>query len=170
MKLWAAELRSGERPSRVRLSCQQAAHGSQCVRFAMGGCMSYCLDLDTEPSANALAGQYAIEIISRLCPPDNAKLFHDEVEHSLREARFYVRREANVGIRSSGRGPGRIDLLAEMHGGFVAIELDNKSPRSGSLDKLRAFNAFRLVVLRGAPPWPDERDIDAIISIPVRPL
>lgn len=80
-----------------------------------------------------------------------------------------MRREAYVGRRESGRGEGYIDILARIHGGFVAIELDWKSPRSKSFDKLRAFNAFRMVVLRGAPPWTEERGIDAIFSIPVSP-
>jgi hypothetical protein len=51
--------------------------------------------------------------------------------------------------------------------GFVAIELDRRSPRAGSMDKLLAFNAFRIIALRGAGPWRNERGIDAIISIPV---
>jgi hypothetical protein len=84
-------------------------------------------------------------------------------------AGFTVRREARCGIRESGRGEGFIDLLASQHGGFVAIELDNRSPRAGSLDKLRAFNAFRLLVLRGDRAWPKERGINAIISIGVVP-
>lgn len=123
-----------------------------------------------QPSANQLAGWLALEVMgSMLPPPDNAKSFHDAVEAALKAAGFFVRREAYCGMRESGRSWGRIDLLAQIHGGFVAIELDWRSPRAGSMDKLRAFNAFRIVVLRGARPWGQERDIDAIISIPVQP-
>jgi hypothetical protein len=114
------------------------------------------------------AGRFAVSVISKLCPPDNARNFHDEVEEALRQSGFWVRREALCSVRESGRSRGYIDLLAEKFGGFVAIELDNKSPRSGSLDKLRAFNAYRVVVLRGALEWPEERGIHAIISIPVK--
>lgn len=121
------------------------------------------------PSLNYLAGDYALDILRGLSDlEDNARIFHDQVEWALRNAGFSVRREAHVGLRESGRGFGYIDLLAIYHDGFVAIELDNRSPRARSLDKLRAFNAFRIVVLRGERDWPLERDIDAIISIPVR--
>lgn len=126
--------------------------------------------MNDEPSINYLAGTLAIETLQGLSPPpDNASAFHDAVEVALRAAGFEVRREAYVGIRESRCGFGFIDLLAIYQGGFVAIELDRRSPRSGSLDKLRAFNAFRLLVLRGDRGWPPERDIDAIIALPVRP-
>ena len=123
--------------------------------------------IDT-PSEHYLAGQMALEVLRHIPPlPDNSHLFHDGIEAALRRRGFVVRREAEVSIRESGRGPGRIDLLAQYHGGFVALELDNRSPRSKSIDKLRAFNAFRIVVMRGAEPWSEERGIDAIISVPV---
>ena len=100
-----------------------------------------------EPSGHSLAGAYALEVLGKMQPaPDDAAEFHRTVETALKSAGFTVRREARVGIRESGRGAGRIDLLASIHDGFVAIELDRRSPRSKSLDKLRSFNAFRIVI------------------------
>lgn len=124
---------------------------------------------DNMPSPNTLAGMYVLDILRHIKVPltDSARAFHDEVEELLVQHRFNVRREAAVSVRASGRGAGRIDLLAHKSGGFVALELDFRSPRPGSMDKLRAFNAFRIIVLRGAEPWGKELGIDAIISVPV---
>lgn len=122
------------------------------------------------PTPNQMAGELAVSILREIkSAPDKAAPFHDAVEAALISAGFTVRREAYVGMRESRRGFGFIDLLAQKHGGFVAIELDNRSPRSTSMDKLRAFNAYRIVVLRSAQDWPSERDIDCILSIPVAP-
>lgn len=130
--------------------------------------MNDCAYVD-EPSERELVGRYAVEVMQSMRPPpDNAREFHNAIEAALLRAGFSVRREAYVGIRESGRSRGAIDLLAQMNGEFVAIELDRRSPRAGSLDKLRAFNAYRIVVLRGAEPWSMERGIDAIISIEVQ--
>jgi hypothetical protein len=114
------------------------------------------------------AGVIAIRAICGMQKPiDKAKEFHDAVQIALLNAGFRVTREAPILKRESGRGFGRIDLLAERNGAAVAIELDRRCPRAKSLDKLRAFDAFRIVVLRGAAPWSSERGIDAIISVPV---
>lgn len=122
-----------------------------------------------EPSADYFSGHYAMDVLRDMPRPlDNSRAFHDAVQAALRAAGFSVRREAYVGIRESGRPFGYIDLLAQYQDGFVAIELDNRTPRAGSLDKLRAFKAFRLLVLRGDRGWTSERGIDAIINVPVR--
>lgn len=129
-------------------------------------------ETDSKPpnihSLNELAGRRAVLVISTIAAvEDNAKALHDAVEYALRYAGFDVIREFIVDTRESGVSGGRIDLLARYRGGYVAIELDNRSPRAGSLDKLRAFNTYRIIGLRGRF-WPRERGIDAIINIPVR--
>lgn len=121
------------------------------------------------PSLNYLAGTEAVSVIKRIypAPDDNAKAFHDAIAEALSSAKFNIQREYRIQSRESGRGRGQIDILAEKYGGIVALELDRRVPRAGSMDKLRAIDAFRVVVLRGAAPWPQERDIDAIFSIAV---
>lgn len=123
---------------------------------------------DFAPSPHYWSGLYALKVLRRMPPaPDNARGFHDAVDAALQGAGFKVWREIAVPVRDSGRGLGFIDLLADFRGGCVALELDRRSPRPGSMDKLRMFDAFRIIVLRGAEPWSKERDIDAIISLPV---
>lgn len=43
---------------------------------------------------------------------------------------------------------GRIDLHAEGHDMVLAIEIDNRTPSSWSIMKLRAAKAFRIIALR----------------------
>ena len=127
---------------------------------------------------NERAGRFAIKALKSMpMQYDCARCFHRACESALTSFGFCVSREVSATRESSDRR-GRIDLLAELAGGRVALELDNKRPRAGSLDKLRTFDAFRIIVLRGAggiwrddPVWrpPPEMRIDAIISLPVAP-
>lgn len=98
--------------------------------------------------------------------PDDASLFHDYIEHHLKMAMCTVYREV-----SAPRGPtrhGRIDLIAELNGAMMALELDWAKPRFKSLTKLRNFLGYRIVVFRRSDPWPYPlQGIDAVVSIPV---
>ena len=127
------------------------------------------VDFSEGSSLNEMVGRLACWVILKRVPPppDKAGPFHDAIAKALRNHGFRVWREFPVDIRESGRGQGYLDLFATYRGGKVALELDRRSPKTSSKDKLRAFNAYRIIVLRGAMPWPKERGIDAILTIPV---
>ncbi len=69
---------------------------------------------------------------------------------------------------SDGSRGGRLDVLAEFRGGLVAIELDARSPRRKSLEKLRQFTAFRVIGLRGVSMRPPA-GIDAVVMLDIGP-
>jgi DNA-binding transcriptional MerR regulator len=97
--------------------------------------------------------------------PDHAGMLHDAAGAALRDAGFEVEREFPVEV--DGRQL-RVDLVARLDGEMVAIELDRRRPRTGSLAKLWALDCLRVVVLRGeacAPP----PNIDAVVGVPVTP-
>jgi hypothetical protein len=97
--------------------------------------------------------------------PDHAGMLHDAAGAVLQEAGFEVEREFPVEV--DGRQL-RVDLVARLDGEMVAIELDRRRPRTGSLAKLWALDCLRVVVLRGEacalPP-----NIDAVVGVPVTP-
>jgi len=76
----------------------------------------------------------------------SAAAFHDYVEKAIRSAGLFVRREVVVPDRGDGES-GRIDLLIT-DAPEVAIELDWRTPRGGSLLKLDRFAGLKVVVLR----------------------
>jgi hypothetical protein len=71
----------------------------------------------------------------------NSVAFHDDVEKAIRSARLFVRREVVVPDRGDGES-GRIDLLIT-DAPEVAIELDWRTPRGGSLLKLDRFAGLK---------------------------
>jgi hypothetical protein len=84
---------------------------------------------------------------------------------SLTEGRL----QGHLGGRCCARRwtAGRIDLVAEYRNERVAIEIDYRSPREKSLDKLRQFRGYRIVCLRGAYVNPPD-GIDAVVALPMR--
>jgi len=96
--------------------------------------------------------------------PDTAAHVHVAAVQQLKNAGFHVYIEWSMPFDSRG---GRIDLVAERDGEWIAIEFDRRKPREKSLQKLRAFRGGRIVALRGASCI-TPNGIDAVVSIPVR--
>lgn len=84
---------------------------------------------------------------------DSARAFHDEIEKALRYRGFAVDREVSIKYlvgRSERRG--RIDLVACFGTFKMAVELDNRTARKKSIEKVKAWAAenggYGYVVLR----------------------
>jgi hypothetical protein len=112
---------------------------------------------------DVICGQSASEIIRSGVWHDRAPDLHFGVACALSEAGFTILPEFKTKPLGDVRD-GKIDLVATRDGGRVAIELDDQSPRSRSLSKLRLFDGYRIVVLRGryATEIPD--GIDEVIA------
>ena len=79
---------------------------------------------------------------------DNARVAQEEIAEELRDMGFSVRFEYPVEDRGDGCG-GRVDLLAEKDGKYLAIEVDRNSPRQKSVHKLLGLQGFgKLILLR----------------------
>ena len=79
---------------------------------------------------------------------DNARVAQEEIAEELRDMGFSVRFEYPVEDRGDGCG-GRVDLLAEKDGKYLAIEVDRNSPRQKSVHKLLGLHGFgKLILLR----------------------
>jgi hypothetical protein len=117
-------------------------------------------------SANKSAGEKVISILQSRCWSDSATRMHSEIALALRNNGFFVSRE----VRALYRGrAGRIDLFAvdDETKGAVAIELDRLTPRVKSAEKLRKFEAFRLIALRASECNQMLDGIDAIVLLAV---
>jgi hypothetical protein len=88
---------------------------------------------------------------------------HEEVSFWLEAAGFFVENEFPTKELGDDRA-GRIDIVASYKRGSVAIELDCRRPRTRSLKKLRLFNGYRLIVLRGVAMPVAYDGIDQIIA------
>jgi hypothetical protein len=108
-----------------------------------------------------------IELIANKTWPDFAPAFHANIGYCLKKNGFDVSFEFLV-RRVNGRR-GRIDLVATKADESVAIELDNKMPRIGSLEKLRLFEGSKMVILREGEQMNVE-GIDAVVAVRVRPV
>jgi hypothetical protein len=109
----------------------------------------------------------AIEVMRQTTWPDTAAALHYEVAESFWDAGFFVEFEHRVPNRGDGR-PGRIDLVVSLGKTRIAIELDCRRPRAKSIFKLRSFDGFRLIGLRGVE-WVEQiAGIDCVIGMPVR--
>ena len=84
----------------------------------------------------------------------------------LKKNGFSVHKEVRANFPGSDRKY-RVDILVEEEDGRVVIELDSKSPRRKSVAKLKLFDAYRIIGLRGtkcrAP-----NGIDEIVGLRVR--
>lgn len=88
------------------------------------------------------------DMLIEMHPFANAGEMHWKIGDILTSLGFSVTREYPVEERGDGRS-GRIDLLAEGHGLRIAMELDRKTPRKHSIEKLRRIpDAIRLILLR----------------------
>ncbi len=114
------------------------------------------------------AGRRAVEVLSSLRDlPDSAAALQRSVAAALEADGFEVFLEVPTAGLGDERPGGRIDILAKDGPSSVAIELDARSPRRRSVLKLKLFDAFRIVGLRGVggdcPPG-----IDAVVKLNVR--
>jgi hypothetical protein len=99
----------------------------------------------------------SIDVVEALAAlPDDltAAAFHDAAEQALAALGFVVEREVWVSDRGDGRR-GRIDLAASRGGRRLVLELDDRTPRQNSVQKLLAAAAdWRVVVLRCPAEYP----------------
>lgn len=111
--------------------------------------------------------EWVVETLEAAAPgPDDASVFHRYIERRFRDEGMDVEREVRI-----ARGPtrsGRLDLVVSWPDiRKVAIEIDWLKPRFKSLQKLRNFAGYRIVVLRRAGAWPYQLSgIDAVVCIP----
>ena len=99
--------------------------------------------------------------------PDIAPAFHANIAYCLKKHGFVVTFEYCVTLPNGRHG--RIDLCVEKDGQRAALELDNRMPRKGSIEKLRLFPGAKMVVLRDGRQMSIE-GIDAIVPVKVRPV
>ncbi|MEN3931399.1 hypothetical protein WJT86_10060 [Microvirga sp. W0021] len=112
------------------------------------------------------AGMHAVTTLERLYGlPDKAGLLQKAVVSELERAGFSVCTEEQVS-KLQQRRTGRLDVLAVYRGGTVAIELDARSPRQKSIEKLLQFDAFRIIGLRNIS-MPPPIGIDAVVALHV---
>jgi hypothetical protein len=107
-------------------------------------------------------GRYAALIISNNSYPDNARLMHQRVSFLLEKNGFYVENEFPTRVIGDDKA-GRIDIVASYKSGSVAIELDCRRPRTRSLKKLRLFDGYRLIALRGVGMFETPRGVDQVV-------
>lgn len=79
----------------------------------------------------------------------NSKNFEDKIVSILSNL-GKVRRQVVVNDRGDGRR-GRIDIVAEINGKVIAIEIDRKSPRKKSIFKLHNFDADERYTMTRSP-------------------
>jgi len=113
------------------------------------------------------AGRFAAEILRSRVWTDQAAAMHAEVAREVTRAGFDVEFEVWAPFADYGRA-GRIDLLAGHGRGLVAIELDARRPRLGSIRKLLTFQAYRIIGLRGVELEHEIFGIDEVVGMNVR--
>ncbi len=101
--------------------------------------------------------------------PDTAAQVHVQALVALRTEGFGIAPEyPQHYIDGAGRWRrGRIDIVASWGGERCAIEIDARKPRRASLNKLLAFDGYRIVALRGVAGTPVD-GIHAYACIPTR--
>lgn len=112
------------------------------------------------------AGEVAVDILASEVFVDQSAGLHHSVMSRLQARGFRVIPEFH---RRALGDPGnrRIDIVAILEEGRVAIELDCRRPRRKSLEKLRLYPGSRIVGLRGVLPL-IPNGIDACVSMSVR--
>lgn len=104
-------------------------------------------------SAWTVVSEVVAMIDDRAPLPDRADLFAKRVAELLERDGWTVETEVVVPSRGIDSQRGRVDMVAEFLGFRIAIECDNKSPRTKSLHKLLQLDVnARLVILRRMCP------------------
>ena len=115
--------------------------------------------------SNSQLGREICDILTRWTWPDHAQSMHAEVALSLRIVGFEVRFEHPIAKFGDDGRSGRIDLVVRHGDAVAAIELDARRPRRRSIAKLKAFDGFRIIGLRGVR-WQDKVEgIDAVVCL-----
>ena len=121
---------------------------------------------DFQRKLDNMAGRKAKAVMLSRQWPDNARSMHAEIAAALKSAGFSVWNEYATGDMGDYR-KGRIDIFAEAYGGSVAIELDARKPRARSIAKLRLFDCYKLIGLRGVDRVVIPDGIDDVIGLRV---
>ncbi len=95
---------------------------------------------------------------------DTAASARTAIEAAIKSGGFDV--ERRVPAPTSARPDGRIEIVAESEGVRIGIELDRKSPRQSSIDKLRGFPGESLIIVRTQWGLPPPQGISAVVGIP----
>ena len=116
---------------------------------------------------NYIAGRRAAQLLQSLRRlPDNHYEVHRIVAEELRADGFEVEKFVDVSYWHGTRN-GRIDVVAQRDGGVVAIELNNRSLKSISAPKLRAFRAYRVIAMRGVEMVNVPAGVDEAVKLDV---
>jgi hypothetical protein len=117
-----------------------------------------------------LALKHVCETLEGMTPTfDNARMVHTASSAALRLSGASVINEYPMPYTARRPRRGRIDIYAEVGKFRVAIEIDARKPRIGSLIKLNNFDGLRIVAMRGVS-GDCPNGIDAVVSIPVKML
>jgi hypothetical protein len=121
-----------------------------------------------EKDLESQLGNFVCEVLRQIPPTaDDASELHTIVELALRKTGKHVIRE--YPIVCNGRN-GRIDLVVQDGEAKVAIELDRRTPKAKSLQKLQAFKGFTICITRTKRACEEFLPmIDAVIAIPPLP-
>jgi hypothetical protein len=114
-----------------------------------------------------MSGVEVRSILTSRVWPDQAAALHATVIRDLQVAGFNVVPEFYVPDIRNGYG-GRVDIVCFKNGEAVAIELDRRSPRKKSLEKLARFDGYRIVAVRGVDNVPCPEGIDEVVTMRVR--
>ncbi len=89
-----------------------------------------------------------MSMFNNLVVTDHAKTAQNEIVKHLKSLGYKCVSEYEVDNRGDGR-VGRIDIVATKDDIKLAIEVDNKSPRQKSINKLNSMtNYHKIVILR----------------------
>jgi hypothetical protein len=99
--------------------------------------------------------------------PDSAAALHGMAIKAFKNLGFIVYPEFRLYVPSYGKN-GKIDLVIQLDSQFAAIEFDTRKPRRKSIEKLKLFNGYRVIALRGVSGHVPIPEIDLIIGMPVR--
>lgn len=111
-------------------------------------------------------GSEVEQILEKGLWTDHAREMQEEVSRALERAGFLVVLEFSTAKLGDNRN-GRIDIVASKAGENVAIELDCRTPRLRSIKKLKLFDGYRIIGLRGVRHSIVD-GIDGVVCLQVR--
>jgi hypothetical protein len=113
-----------------------------------------------------LIGSEVEKILEKGLWTDHAQTMQKEVAHALEKAGFVCSLEVATRFLGDCRN-GRIDIVAQKNGESVAIELDCRSPRMRSIKKLKLWDGYKILGLRGVR-HPIIDGIDGVVCLQVK--
>lgn len=104
------------------------------------------------------------------CVPDTAQHVHEACLTAFEAAGFEVFPECSIKLPDGAYG--RLDIvLVDSYGNHVAIEIDARKPRRGSLAKMRHYQSqhdgYTVAICRGVTPT-QIKGLDLVLGVDVR--